>query len=235
MRLKALTAALLCSVLPISSALADDTYNWSGLYAGAHAGYAWGDATTRDDPADWGTDPKYIGPFNFDINGAFGGGQLGYNHQFGNVVLGVEADFGYMDLTGSRRTDSSNPVKYQTLELDGGLYALAAVRAGYTIDRTLIYAKGGYVWLDGDVTQTTTNPGYQTNGSGALTGWAYGGGIEHALGDRWSVKAEYLHFDFDTADGDQTSISDPPIGHVYENETASKADTFKIGFNIKLN
>jgi hypothetical protein len=47
----------------------------------------------------------------------------------------------------------------------------------------------------------------------------------------WSLKAEYLHFDFGSEQGDQTSISDPPIGHVYENWTVLDADTFKVGIN----
>lgn len=207
---------------------------WSGLYVGAHGGYAWGDATTRDDPADWGTDPKFIGPFPFDLEGGFVGGTIGYNFQAAHLVFGPEIDLGYMDLTGSRRTDSSNPAAFQTLNVDGGFYALLGGRAGLVFGQTLIYGKGGWLYYDTDVTQTTTNPGYVTNGSGSLNGRAYGGGIEHALGGGWSLKAEYLHLDFDTANGDQTSVSDPPIGHVYENTTDLDGDTVKVGFNYKF-
>ena len=71
--LVALTA-LLCA----GSAVAG---NFSGFYAGAHGGYVWGDASTTDDPADWGNNPVFIGPFNYNLNGAFGGGTLGVNWQ----------------------------------------------------------------------------------------------------------------------------------------------------------
>jgi outer membrane immunogenic protein len=217
----------------LSPALAQD-YNWSGLYLGAHGGYAWGGATTTDDPADWGNDPKYIGPFDFDLEGGFGGGTVGLNWQRGALVAGLEADVGYMDLVGSRRTDSSNPTKYQTLNVDGGLYAVLGGRVGIAFGHTLVYGKGGWVYYDTDVTQTTTNPGYKTNGSGSVDGWAYGGGIERAIGRGWSLKAEYLHFDFSSADGDQTSVSDDPIGHVYENQTDLDGDSVKIGLNYNF-
>lgn len=210
---------------------------WTGLYLGAHAGYAWGDASTTDDIKDWcspGDDAcikKYVGPFPFDLEGGFGGGTVGYNFQVGNFVFGPEIDLGYLDLTGSRRIDSSNPAKFQTLNVDGGLYALLGGRAGITFGRTLVYGKGGWVYYETDVTQTTTNPGFVTHGTGALDGWAYGGGLEHALGNGWSLKAEYLHFDFDAAGGDQTGIED---GYVFDNTSDVDADTVKIGVNYKF-
>ena len=34
-------------------------------------------------------------------------------------------------------------------------------------------------------------------------GYTAGGGIEYAIGNNWSVKAEYLHFDFDRATATQ--------------------------------
>jgi outer membrane immunogenic protein len=223
--------------LGLSGPVMAQDYNWSGIYLGAHGGYAWGDASTTDDIKDWCTPgdtaciAKFVGPFAFDLEGGFGGGTIGLNWQYQALVFGLEADLGYLDLTGSRKTDSSNPTKFQTLNVDGGLYAILGGRVGFTFGRTLLYGKGGWLYYDTDVTQTTTNPGYKTNGSGALDGVAYGGGIEHALGGGWSLKAEYLHFDFNTADGDQTSVSDPPIGHVYENSTDLDADSVKIGIN----
>ena len=57
----------------------------------------------------------------------------------------------------------------------------------------------------------------------------FGGGVEHFLTPAWSVKAEYLHFDFGTQHGAQTSISDPPVGYVYTNSFKVTADTAKVG------
>src|SRR5262245_35254995 len=52
--------------------------NWSGLYVGINGGGAW-NATHDSDLVD--------------PSGGFGGGQIGYNFQRGNIVFGVEADF----------------------------------------------------------------------------------------------------------------------------------------------
>lgn len=211
--------------------------NWSGLYVGAHAGYAWGDASTTDDIKDWCAPSdtacikKYVGPFDFDLDGAFGGGTIGFNFQHRGIVFGPEAEIGYLDLTGSRRTDSSNPNRYQTLEVDGGFYAVLGGRVGAAFGNTLIYGKGGWVWWDTDATQTTTTPGFTTHGTGGYSGWAYGGGIEHALSGGWSIKAEYLHFDLDTEGGDQTRNDD---GYTFNNWTDIDADTVKVGLNYKF-
>ena len=51
----------------------------------------------------------------------------------------------------------------------------------------------------------------------------------------WSIKAEYLHFDFDTEKGNQTSVTDPPIGFVYEDLHDVQVDTVKVGINYHFN
>src|ERR1700678_413759 len=65
-------------------------YDWTGFYAGANAGYSWGQ---------WSANSNQ-GIFNFEspaanprLNGGLGGIQAGYNKQFANPwVLGIEAD-----------------------------------------------------------------------------------------------------------------------------------------------
>ena len=72
-------------------------------------------------------------------------------------------------------------------------------RLGYAAGPALFYAKGGWGYLD-------------TNRRGSLRclaavytalvitttryGWTVGGGIEYMWSPTWSVKAEYLYFDF---------------------------------------
>jgi outer membrane immunogenic protein len=211
-----------CYVHSTGSGLA----NWSGLYLGAHAGGAWGDVDVTDTTG--GVTP---GPFNYDVNGAFGGGTVGFNVQMSSIVVGLEGDLGYMDASGSGIIPSSNPAAHQDITLDGGFYAVAAGRVGLAFGGTLIYGKGGWAFYDGEAGQKTTNPGYVTHPTGAFSGRVYGGGIEHMIDRNWSVKAEYLHFDFDTEEGDQTSVSDPPIGFVYKNVNDVEVDTVKVGFN----
>jgi outer membrane immunogenic protein len=76
---------------------------WTGLYVGGNVGYGWGNAETT--LAGSGTAVSGVGLFplenNFSfagahkstIDGVIGGGQVGYNYQYGaRWVLGIEAD-----------------------------------------------------------------------------------------------------------------------------------------------
>lgn len=205
--------------------------SWTGPYIGIDAGYTWGSASVTDDIND-GVPP---GPFSYNASGFIGGGVAGYNLQLAQFVIGFEGNLGYMDLSGAGIIPSSNPAAHQDITLDGGLYALATGRAGFLImPTTLVYAKGGFAYFDTDARQKTTNPGYVTNGTGAYTGYVIGGGIEHMLTSNLSIKIEYQHFDFGTKSGDQTSVTDPPIGHVYNNWTDVRADSVKVGTNLRF-
>ena len=62
-------------------------FSWTGFYFGANIGGAWERRNLTD---------SLLGLSLSNVNdkGAFiGGGQLGFNYQFGNFVLGIEADF----------------------------------------------------------------------------------------------------------------------------------------------
>src|SRR5437870_5545658 len=57
---------------------------WTGFYAGGHIGGAWSDTQ-------WANVSLTGESVTNNTNGIFGGGQVGYNRQFGPIVLGVEA------------------------------------------------------------------------------------------------------------------------------------------------
>lgn len=220
----AFVSCVAVSAFGASSAEAQDG-RWNGGYAGVHLGYAWGDADVRDT-----TGGVLPGPFSYDPNGAFGGGTVGYNWRMQGIVLGVEADLGYMDLSGAGIIPSSVPTAHQDITLDGGFYADVTVRGGVLVmPSTLVYAKGGFAFFNGEARQKTTNPGFVTHGADGFSGWVAGGGVEHFFAPSVSVKVEYLHFDFGSRDGDQTSVTDDPIGFVYRNTTDVTADTIKVG------
>ena len=83
---------------------------------------------------------------------------------------------------------------------------MGAGRIGLALDRTLIYGKGGWAYLDGDANQQTTKPWYKATGTDSFSGYAYGGGVEHMIRPNWSVKVEFLHFDFGTEGGVQEKV-----------------------------
>src|SRR5256886_13028203 len=67
--------------------------NWTGFYIGLNAGGQFGHSETND------VDDYYFFAhhhFGYDESGFTGGGQFGYNFQFGRIVLGPEFDLGYM-------------------------------------------------------------------------------------------------------------------------------------------
>lgn len=182
---------------------ADFAVNWTGFYIGAHVGGAWGsDSGTVNDsnPID------SAHPFSLDSSGVFGGGQLGYNLQRGHIVVGIEADLGDLDLNASdANSHIVNGIPFRT-STSGGFYGDVTGRLGYSLGAALIYAKGGFAFFEGDGKVVAVNPSFPipTTAASDFTGWTAGGGLEYALTPAWSVKAEYLHFDF----GSQQSATD---------------------------
>lgn len=134
---------------------ASPAYNWTGFYAGAHIGYGFGDAIA--------------GGVGAEIDGFFGGGQLGYNWQFNrNWVFGIETDL------------SASDMGVGVLNVDW--FGSTRVRLGYAMDRTLFYG--------------TVGIGYAgTNFSSGHLGGVYGLGVEWAFSRNWTAKVEYLYYD----------------------------------------
>ncbi len=200
----ALTAAANAADLsPAPSAVSykDTPYygvNWTGLYVGVNGGYGW-------DASDIA---KVYGPLGAKPEGGFGGGQIGYNVQRGNIVFGAEADFQGADISGSKslvvppQPNSYGIPPQYTLGTKSTLDWFGTVRGrlGYSFDRTLVYATGGLAY--GHISDTAScSPfpgaypcaiGYGTHQTNA-TGYVVGGGVEHKLNPAWSVKAEYQY------------------------------------------
>lgn len=175
-------------------------WTWDGLYAGINAGYSFGQDTFKEGPP--GGDPQALGGRVLP-NGAVAGGQLGYNWQFGHIVLGVEGDAQW---SGQRDTGCgglecilsyNGEVGAFMLRHQLDWFATARGRAGVASGGYLFYLTGGAAWagvretnqvqIDDAVDQSTFRK--------TLGGWALGGGIEGRLAGNWTVKLEYLHLD----------------------------------------
>ncbi len=178
-------------------------YNWTGFYVGAHAGAAF---VQRNRGVDVNTYNTVAGDAaSLGAKTAFIGGlQVGYNHQFSNFVLGVEADISYLGY----RSRASTPA---SIALFGGdtIYqakadwlGTARLRAGVAIDRALIYVTGGLAYSDlkysvVDACIVAPCGGATINASGRPDwGWVLGGGLEYAITNNWTVKGEYLYASF---------------------------------------
>jgi outer membrane immunogenic protein len=85
--------AVVASLLTTSAFAASPVYDWTGFYAGVNVGYSWGGSSTTQtfsDALNGAILSSTAG--NFDMNGAIGGGQVGYNWQRANWVFGFEGD-----------------------------------------------------------------------------------------------------------------------------------------------
>ena len=149
-------------------------YSWSGFYIGINGGGAWGTST-------WTT----AGGFN--TSGGLVGGTVGYNYQMNQVVLGVEGDIDWANISGTRTTAGVCAVGCTTKD---SWLATVRGRLGYAADRFMPYVTGGLAL--GDINASL--PGF-AGGSTTNAGWTVGGGIEFAIVGHWTAKAEYLYVD----------------------------------------
>ena len=137
-------------------------------------------------------------------------------------------------------------------------FGTVRLRAGYAWDRLLVYATGGLAYgsirnngngFGGGLIATTaagfTNPvsgapgpstaflgGVTSNGSSTKTGWTLGAGVEYAIWNNWSVKAEYLYANlghFRSAPG----FFLPGLAFAVNNRTLD-VNIFRVGVNYRF-
>ncbi len=173
-------------------------YDWSGFYLGGMVGGLGerNEATTPNGEVT-GTLRNYAARFT-------GGGYAGYNVQYGGLVLGVEGDIA--GILGGRAVSSVQPTIVPgftaSTASDPQWIATVTGRAGFAIDRWLVYGKGGGAW------EGTRYTGNVIDGGGALfatqtlsttrSGWLAGGGVEYAWNQNWLSRIEYNYVDFGT-------------------------------------
>jgi outer membrane immunogenic protein len=180
----------------------DPGYDWTGSYIGLFAGYGEGDIKLKDINGYNGGGGA--GNFKYDADGFLGGINGGHNWQTGSLVVGLEGELGYFGYDGSGQFPAYVGVRLPTdsrASIDGGLYGGAFVRGGFAVNQVLFYGKLGAVGLDTKVSFIDTDPtgATLTGGTSAskfLVGLGAGAGLEFALGNNWSVGAEYLYMDF---------------------------------------
>ena len=203
-------------------------YNWTGFYAGLNAGFHWGrncvNTVTTNVFSFSGFEvvgsaiaSQGTGSTCPDDNGFIGGGQVGYNWQFTNWVIGLETDI--QGASNNNNQDTiTNVGTFQFLGLpvsstgtitsEKDLRWLGTVRGrlGFLAAPSfLVYGTGGLAYGKVDATTTVSEglgfggavPPFGASGSfsDTRTGWTAGGGVEWMFAPNWSVKAEYLYYD----------------------------------------
>ena len=178
-------------------AMATPTYDWSGFYLGGQIGYGWSRSTTGPiiayDP--FPTVDFTLPGIGINGSGLLGGIEAGYNWQSGHMLFGFEGDVSAAGIKGTY-TDAVN-----NFSVDSTITSLSTlrVRIGLPIDRLLLFASGGLAvaGVKGDLHDNFSGPPVtlNTSSSNMSVGWTIGGGAAVALGNRWTLKGEYLYTD----------------------------------------
>jgi outer membrane immunogenic protein len=157
--------------------------NWTGFYGGFNVGY--GAAGITDNLPLLGTSL---------MTGVVGGAQIGYNHQTGSMVLGVEADI--------QASDMHNTYS-RTLPIVGDFtighrvpyFGTARGKVGYafTCGCVMAYATAGIAY--GAYEPFASAVGVSVSRTYTNTAVTVGAGVEWMVSQRWSTKLEALYFD----------------------------------------
>ena len=198
-------------------------FTWTGFYIGGQVGYAWGKNNVNfgDNFGDYAAFSyntsgviggahvgynlqlsQFVIGLEGDVDGTSQSKQFNGSLPFGSTLVGggvISAPLG-----GNININVNH-------NIEGSIRG----RLGYAWDRVLIYATGGVAFggFNGNVSgnfpggvlvggPNTPAPvafgpfGGSTSASATRVGWTVGGGLEYAVTNNWSVRAEYRYTDF---------------------------------------
>jgi outer membrane immunogenic protein len=255
----ALAAASLLSIATAGAASAADmavkalpvsppatVYNWTGWYVGVNGGWAFDNNSTGSLVAfaptfaaavAAGGTPTFFGAKH---EGGFGGGQVGYNWQMANWLVGVEADIQGADIgrtstvvfPGGGGIVPSTSTGRDHIDWFGTLRG----RVGVTAGPALFYGTGGLAY--GGVKTNVTNVFVPVASGNALgsdsstrVGWAAGAGVEWGFAPNWTVRGEYLHMDLGRSN---VTIADTAFAGSATYRFSHVVDAVRVGVNYRF-
>ena len=238
------------SAAPSPIAYTAPAFSWAGFYVGLNAGGAW--ATKC---ADYGLNYGGSAYSGWDDNcrssntQLTGGAQVGYNFQSGNLVYGIEADINAVGSSNDSRREIRGPagaLLNSTFRITGvgdpGVFGTVRARLGFSANRALFYVTGGLAWASG-----TKDPSvefwsaarvgapdvvFTRDGKGSM-GWALGAGVEYAIANNWTLRAEYLYVDLGKEDNAWNCAATPAYASACAGASAIDLSGRKsINFNV---
>jgi opacity protein-like surface antigen/outer membrane receptor protein involved in Fe transport len=228
-------------------------WTWAGFYVGGNFGYGTSRFSTNLLYADgFGNSLAGTG-FSVKHDGAMGGGQVGYNWQYGMWLAGLETDMTFEHYRTATVSQCLGAICNPTV---AGIDAPVSVMGQHNLDwfgtlrarlgvaitpDLLAYGTGGLAY--GEIEHAgliwgsdgmLTNDAATTYASRALrAGWTAGGGIEVRLAGNVTGRIEYLHMDFgyDRAQAILTSNA-TPIAVGFNSRITE--DLVRVGLNYKF-
>jgi outer membrane immunogenic protein len=193
--------------------------------------------------------------------GFVAGVEAGYNWQVGQFVVGIETDLSGSGISGSTSISNSTPL-FNPNVIPATVYAYGVhsekldyfgtvrARGGYLVTNTILaYATGGFAY--GDASSKNSLGTSVSNcfcelspageaGSSKRAGWTIGGGLEWMFAPNFTVKGEYLYYDFGSVSYPGPAVVNNNFGPVafYGATTAATANfngsIVRVGLNFKL-
>jgi outer membrane immunogenic protein len=212
------SAAFLAASSPVLAAdiiepVAAMPFFWTGFYGGVQAGGGWNDS-------------RWSGSgFDFNTNGSGGifGGQIGYNYQIDQFLIGIEGDFAGSTVKGD---NACGDTPATTCETKQDYLGSVRGRLGYAVDRFLIYGDAGVAFTKYKFAQVEGLD--QSFGRGSRVGWTAGLGAEYALSDHWTAGVEWNYYDF----GSKAGESDVQPGFFVDNHDTENVVVGKINYKF---
>jgi outer membrane immunogenic protein len=239
-------------------------FTWTGFYVGVNAGAAFDNNSSRVTfGPDFGTvsDTTLAGFRRSNEETSFtGGGQIGYNWQFGSVVAGLETDLNFADINVRRSGSTTTDLGFffpgasitETLAARSSVEWFGTVRGrlGFLpTERLMIYGTGGLAY--GDVKTRASydfnvvapgfgsfNTNYAGSRSDTRVGYTVGGGVEYAVTQNVSIKGEYLYVDLgkDSVTARYTGTAFTPTpGDTFTVRDKAAFSVARAGLNWKFN
>lgn len=221
-------------LVPFAASAAESAPQWSGFYAGAVLGVGVNTPVIDDYDCDLACTSLSLGKF-----GATYGGTLGVNFPvYNSGVVGLEADFNGTSFDSTSK--SVNWPAYHKSKVDW--FSTIRARAGLTFEKALVYVTGGVALVDQttrgsrlsnyECTNGSTNAQYCFAVSGTKTGLAAGAGVEYAVSDNLSWKAEYLYINVPYESALNKGTSCPGATFDYcSYRVSSSMQLFRVGLN----
>ncbi|MEK4035078.1 outer membrane beta-barrel protein [Methylocystis sp. IM3] len=250
MTFKATVLGALASFVALGAAVAADlpsykapppppppaAFDWSGYHFGVSG--AWGGGT-----AGYNSNITALGPFpgapgliswtnassSYGTTGYLVGFQSGASWQLANnVVLGYESDFNYADV------NSTNGGTWgDSLQSNLRWFGTERLRFGYAFGRLMPYITGGLAYGQLHTTGVYNFAGiaFPTSVGHWQAGWTVGAGLEYAVFDKISVKAEYL---YSSLQGNYGSSFGVPTAYRTFVGTGFDTHIARVGVNYQL-
>lgn len=170
--------------------------SWTGGYIGGHVAYT-----------DLRGDYDAFTPFNWDgfpvrglTGSSFGAGlHAGYNHQMGDMVLGIEADWTYVGL--DLVSADNDPGRDFGRSLDS-VFTIAP-RLGFVNGDFMLFGRAGLAM--GQFGVTHDQRGTEISGNSTEFGWTAGVGVEYRVRNNLSLRAGVDYMDFGSFRVDMSS------------------------------